>query len=75
MLTREDIRAVIKDTVIGFNIEDLKDEQDFSEAGIDSLDHLTILLSMEEKYAVEKIPDEDIDKCRSVAGIVEYLGL
>jgi len=44
----------------------------FKDLGIDSLDHMTILLKLEECYSV-KIPDEDVDLCRSVDETMEYV--
>ena len=73
MLTINDIKNIIQETVIGFDVDSLDESQDFSEAGIDSLDHLSILLALEEKFDINKIPDEDIDLCSSIAGILSYL--
>jgi len=28
---------------------------------------------LEETFEIKKIPDEDIDKCRSISGILDYL--
>jgi len=73
MIKNTDIRNVIQSSVIGFDLDQLRDDQDFLDAGIDSLDHLSILLALEEKLGVKKIPDNDIDKCRSISGILDYL--
>lgn len=67
-----EIREIIKGAVKGVDVSQLGDEQAFSEAGIDSLDHSMILLAVEEKFKV-KIPDEAVDRCDSVAGIIAYL--
>jgi acyl carrier protein len=72
MLDSDQVRAIIKDAVKGVDITELGDEQDFSEVGIDSLDHSMILLAVEEKSNI-KIPDEAVDRCASVAGIVAFL--
>ena len=72
MISDTDIKKVIQDTVLGFNIDELSNDQDFTDAGIDSLDHLSILLALEENLSLKNIPDEDIDKCRSVSGILNY---
>ena len=73
MISDVDIKSVIADSVMGFDVSALDNEQDFSDAGLDSLDHLSILLALEEKLGVKKIPDKDIDKCRSVSSILDYL--
>lgn len=73
MLTSNDIKNIIQETVIGFEADTLEENQDFSDAGIDSLDHLSILLVLEEKFGIDKIPDEDIDLCSSISGILNYI--
>jgi acyl carrier protein len=73
MISNVDIRNTIQDAVMGFDIDKLGDSQDFTDAGIDSLDHLSILLALEENFSIKKIPDEDIDECKSISGILNYL--
>lgn len=73
MISDTDIKNVIADSVMGFDVSTLKNDQDFLDAGIDSLDHLSILLALEENLGIKKIPDEDIEKCGSVSGILKYL--
>ena len=73
MISDADIRNVIQDNVMGFDVDKLDNDQDFTDAGIDSLDHLSILLALEEGFSIKKIPDEDLGKCKSVSGILNYL--
>jgi acyl carrier protein len=73
MISDVDIKNVIADSVMGFDVSAMDNDQDFSNLGLDSLDHLTILLALEEVLGIKKIPDEDIDKCRSVSSILDYL--
>lgn len=73
MISDIDIKNVIADTIMGFDVSAMDNDQDFSNLGLDSLDHLTILLALEETFEMTKIPDEDIDKCRSISGILDYL--
>ena len=73
MISEKDIRNAIQTSVMGFDVEKLKNDEDFIDAGMDSLDHLSILLNLEESYGVKKIPDEDLDLCRSINGILDYL--
>ena len=40
MISDADIRNVIQDNVMGFDVDKLDNDQDFTDAGIDSLDHL-----------------------------------
>lgn len=72
MLSGEDIHAIVRDVVKGIDLSNLADDDDFYDAGIDSLDHSMILLAVEEKSGV-KIPDEALETCSSVSGIVTYL--
>lgn len=72
MLDGNQIRSIIQGAVKGVDVAGLADEQDFSDAGIDSLDHSMILLAIEEKTSI-KIPDEAVDRCASVAGIMAFL--
>jgi acyl carrier protein len=71
MLTSEDIRGVIRDTVMGVDVAALKDEQVFRSAGVDSLDAINILLALEERHGVH-VPDEDVKQCNSIAAILAY---
>ena len=73
MISEKDIRNAIQTSVMGFDVEKLKNDEDFVDAGMDSLDHLSILLNLEESYEVKKIPDEDVDLCGSINGILDYL--
>lgn len=72
MFDRDDIRKIVSDTVIGFDLNTLGDDQDFIELGIDSLDHINILLGIEEKHGV-KIPDDMVDQCGSINNILKFL--
>ena len=66
------IKNLITNVVIGFDIEKLSEDQNLTDSGIDSLEHMNILLAIEEQYGI-KIPDEDIDECNSIKGIVLYI--
>ena len=66
------IRVIIEESVVGFDVNALEDEMSFQEAGIDSLDHANILFTIEDQFKV-KIPNEAVDICSSIKGIVEYL--
>ena len=67
-----EIRSIVTQVVIGFNGNNLKNDQTFSDAGIDSLDHMNILLFIEEKIDI-KIPDEDVEECNSIDNIKAYI--
>ncbi len=72
MLTNKVLRSIINKVVMGVDLSDLGDDQDFADAGIDSLDQLSILLAIEEQHDIT-IPDEDLDQCNSIAGLVAYV--
>jgi len=71
-MVTDKIKNLITNVVIGFDIEKLSEDQKLTNSGIDSLEHMNILLAIEEQYGI-KIPDEDIDKCNSIKGIVLYI--
>ena len=71
MLTEENVRDAIGRSVMGVDAANLHVDTEFSEAGIDSLDHASILLALQEEYGLT-VPDEDTDKCTSIRAIVEY---
>ena len=50
----------------------LRDDQLFRDAGIDSLDHLNVLLAVEEQFGVE-IPDEDSKSLNTLNALLAYL--
>ena len=71
-MNTHEIKEIITRVVIGFDIENLKEDENLFDEGIDSLELMNILLEIEEQYGIE-IPDEDVDKCNSIEGIVRYL--
>ena len=72
MLNRDDVRKVLSDTVFGFDLESIEDDQEFIEVGIDSLDHINFLLGVEEFSGVE-IPDDMVEHCSSINNILKYV--
>ena len=72
-ITAEYVLSVIRNANIpDLDAESLNAEQTFSEQGVDSLDTMSILLALEDGFAVQ-IPDEDADQLRSIPDIVGYL--
>lgn len=47
-------------------------ESDFYSQGLDSLDHVNILMAVESEYGV-RISDEDYDRLNSIAAIAAFL--
>ena len=75
-MNRVEIEAKVKD----FLINELEIEEDviFPEAklkedmGIDSLDFVDIVMSIEDEFSVE-VPDEAIDDIKSVGDLVKFI--
>jgi acyl carrier protein len=72
MPTSSKLRAIIEQTVAGFDASAMGDDQLFRDAGIDSLDHLNVLLAVEEQFGVE-IPDEDSKSLNTLNALLAYL--
>lgn len=71
MITEQDIRNIIAKRVMDDTLASIDLATTFEEAGLDSLDHASILFSIQEQFDLT-IPDEDVDKCNSIQGILEY---
>ena len=72
MLTSEDIKQIISTEIKGFDISNLTEDENFFDAGIDSLDHMNILFAIQENHGVN-IPEEYVDECSSIAGILSCI--
>ena len=72
--TSQDIIDIILQNEIRVDPEELDHAQSLSEQGLDSLDIVTILFGVEEKFEI-KIPEEDIneEKLSSINSIVLYI--
>ena len=71
MLTETDIREAIRKIVVGFEVDELEVGTDFIDAGMDSLDHVDVLLCIQETHGLH-VPDGDVEDCRSIHGILEF---
>jgi acyl carrier protein len=72
MITADDIRVLIQENVMGVDAMALGEDDNFKQAGIDSLDQINVLLAIEEKHGY-KIPDEDVKFCKSIRSTLDYL--
>ena len=52
--------------------EDITPDSTFESLGIDSLDIVELIMSMEEEFGME-IPEEDIESLSTVGAAVEYI--
>jgi acyl carrier protein len=71
MLTEQDVRAAIASAVDTVDAAAIDASTDFDDCGIDSLDHASIVMRIEELYGL-RVADGDFDACRSIAAIVAY---
>lgn len=71
MITEATIRSAIADIIPGFDVGALNITQPFTEAGIDSLDHVMILLKLQELHGLN-VPDEIINRMSSIDRILIY---
>ena len=70
-VTEADIRNAIQKTVVGIDAKAIDVTTDFYAAGIDSLDHASILLELQESRGLV-VPDDQLAQCRSIQGILNY---
>lgn len=71
MITEENIRQAISKALKRFDVDQLQSNQNFSDAGLDSLDHASIILALDEHCGIE-IPESDIESCDSIDAILAY---
>ena len=71
-ITREEIIAIVQDVKKTANAASLRDEIKLEDQGLDSLDMFSIILRIQENFAME-IPDSDIDKLDTMNNIIEYV--
>ena len=74
MITAEDIFSIMLEHDIKVELEKLDHSISLSEQGLDSLDLMTILFGIEEKFGF-KISEEAIDqgKLASIDGMMSYI--
>lgn len=70
-LNADMVRNVVSAAIENFDVTNLRDDQSFASAGLDSLDEVTILIELEDRFGLS-VEEVDADKCSSIAGIVEY---
>lgn len=73
MVTLDDMIAIVRSTnILDAETRDIDATASFYEQGIDSLDALSIVLRVEEKYGV-KVPDEEFESLDSLAALAAYV--
>lgn len=71
MITEKDVRDAVASVNPEYDAAALPTDSPFGEAGLDSLDHASILLALQEKTGVE-FPD-DVDEIDSISKILAYV--
>ena len=72
MLKRENVIEAIKKNVLGFDIGRIEnDEQNLLDAGLDSLDHASVLLTLEEEHGIS-FPDEVAGELVTIQAIMNH---
>lgn len=70
-LTEQGVRDVISNVVDRITTDDLGTSEDFYDFGFDSLDHVQILMGIEEAFGLP-IGEDDVDACRSIQAILDH---
>lgn len=65
------IEVIIEADVLG-DVSEMENDISLLEQGVDSLDIVNIYLLLEEQFDI-KIPDEDLEKVRTINNIVAYI--
>jgi acyl carrier protein len=72
-VTQQDIIAILESAGLSADISIIKGDTHLAkEAGIDSLEMMSVFLGIEEKYGIH-IPDQDLDQLDTVDNIIHYL--
>jgi acyl carrier protein len=70
-ITEADVRAALREVTKSPAVDTWSTDFDFLQGAIDSLDHVTVALLLDERHGV-KIGDTDLPRLRTIAAIVEF---
>ena len=70
MITEQDVRNAIANVRENFDANAFPVDADFGDAGLDSLDHASVLLELHEMSGIE-FP-EDVDSLKSISAILRF---
>lgn len=59
-------------SLTGVAPQDITPEKTFIELGLDSLDSIELLMSLEDELSIE-IPDEEVENWKTVQNVVDYV--
>ena len=72
MPDEKDIMELIKSSVVNLDVNQIKHDSRLSDHGMDSMDKMNLLLSIEQKYRI-KISDEEAKILDSVDSIATFI--
>ena len=68
----DDVKAIIAEQ-LGVKVEEVTDSASFvDDLGADSLDVVELVMGLEDEFNVQ-IPDEDVEKIKTVGAVVSYI--
>lgn len=71
--TQQDIISILENAGLSADVSAIQGNTDLiKEAGIDSLEMMSVYLGLEEKFGIH-IPDQDLDQLDTVDNIIRYL--
>lgn len=68
----EEIKSAISGSGMLVDVESMNGADSLKDAGVDSLESMSLFLALEEKFGV-KFPDEDIDSLDTFDSIISYM--
>ncbi len=66
------VRSIVQEVRPEIDFSQLPVSADFDDAGLDSLDHASILFSVQETYSIV-IPDDVVDVLKSIEAIAAFI--
>ena len=72
MTTTDSVIGIIKDISPQTKVDAAKTGEELFELGLDSLDHASVLLQIEESFGI-KIPDAESERLVTVDAIVRFI--
>jgi acyl carrier protein len=70
-ITEVDVRSALREVTKSSAVDAWNVDFDFLQGSIDSLDHVTLALILEERHGI-KISDDELAPLRTIAAIVEF---
>jgi len=71
MITEADVRAALREVTKSPAVDTWSRDFDFLQGAIDSLDHVTVALLLDERHGLS-ISDNELPRLRTIAAIVEF---